>query len=309
MAERPASEGRRDGHRREGRGRPELPAAPDRRRRGGQRQAVPRCVPVPRLAARRRDAGAREPLAAHPGGRDRPAGPVHRTDRAPGANTSCRKGGARRCFAGPQDCSSPRSRSCSPRPAPRARIRSATSPSTTTPGSSWQATASTCATSSTWPRSRRSSSATTSVPPASPTTVARSLELRLDGRRVVLRPVAHRVVARRGAGGLKTLRFDAVFSAAASGRALTFADRVVPLEDRLAGDHDRGARRRAAPRRLRPERESLERAALVSRATCFARRSTSAPRSPRSSRAPLPLLLRISSPRPPRAIAAGASRR
>ena len=60
------------------------------------------------------------------------------------------------------------------------------------------------------------------------TTVARSLELRLDGRRVVLRPVAHRVVARRGAGGLKTLRFDAVFSAAASGRALTFADRVFP---------------------------------------------------------------------------------
>ena len=60
------------------------------------------------------------------------------------------------------------------------------------------------------------------------TTVARSLELRLDGRRVVLRPVAHRVVARRGAGGLKTLRFDAVFSAAASGRALTFADRLFP---------------------------------------------------------------------------------
>ena len=60
------------------------------------------------------------------------------------------------------------------------------------------------------------------------TTVARSLELRLDGTRVVLRPVAHRVVARRGAGGLKTLRFDAVFSAAASGRALTFADRLFP---------------------------------------------------------------------------------
>ena len=59
-------------------------------------------------------------------------------------------------------------------------------------------------------------------------TVARSLELRLDGRRVVLRPVVHRVVARRGAGGLKTLRFDAVFSAAASGGALTFADRLFP---------------------------------------------------------------------------------
>ena len=59
-------------------------------------------------------------------------------------------------------------------------------------------------------------------------TVARSLELRLDARRVVLRPVAHRVVARRGAGSLKTVRFDAVFSAPASGSALTFADRVLP---------------------------------------------------------------------------------
>ena len=59
-------------------------------------------------------------------------------------------------------------------------------------------------------------------------TAARSLELRLDGRRVVLRPVAHRVVARRGAGGLRTLRFDAVYSASANGSALTFADRLFP---------------------------------------------------------------------------------
>ena len=64
--------------------------------------------------------------------------------------------------------------------------------------------------------------------PGFASTVARSLELRLDARRVVLRPVAHRVVARRGAGSLKTVRFDAVFSAPASGSALTFADRVLP---------------------------------------------------------------------------------
>ncbi len=59
-------------------------------------------------------------------------------------------------------------------------------------------------------------------------TVARQLELRLDGKRIKLRPVAHRVVARDGAGGLSTLRFDAVFSAPASGRSLSFVDRVQP---------------------------------------------------------------------------------
>ena len=58
--------------------------------------------------------------------------------------------------------------------------------------------------------------------------VARQLELQLDGKRVQLRPVVHRVVARDGAGGLPTLRFDAVFSAPASGRSLSFVDRVQP---------------------------------------------------------------------------------
>jgi ABC-type nickel/cobalt efflux system permease component RcnA len=55
-------------------------------------------------------------------------------------------------------------------------------------------------------------------------TVARQLELRLDGRRVPLRPVTHRVAERAGAGGLKTLRFDAVLSAQATGRSLSFED-------------------------------------------------------------------------------------
>lgn len=58
-------------------------------------------------------------------------------------------------------------------------------------------------------------------------TVARKLELRLDGTRVPLVPMAHRVLARDGAGGLETLRFDAVFSAPATGGSLSFVDRVL----------------------------------------------------------------------------------
>ena len=59
-------------------------------------------------------------------------------------------------------------------------------------------------------------------------TVARQLELRIDGARVALRPLTHNVAARDGAGGLETLRFDAVYSAPAAGSSLTFADRVFP---------------------------------------------------------------------------------
>ena len=59
-------------------------------------------------------------------------------------------------------------------------------------------------------------------------TVAKRLELRVDGVRVPLRPVARRVVARPGAGGLTTLRFDAVFEARASGTSLSFADQMLP---------------------------------------------------------------------------------
>jgi nickel/cobalt exporter len=59
-------------------------------------------------------------------------------------------------------------------------------------------------------------------------TVARQLELRIDGARVALRPLTQRVVARDGAGGLETLRFNAVYSAPAMGGSLTFADRVFP---------------------------------------------------------------------------------
>jgi nickel/cobalt transporter (NicO) family protein len=62
--------------------------------------------------------------------------------------------------------------------------------------------------------------------PAFAARVAKQLELRVEGARVGLRPIAHRVVARKGAGGLTTLRFDAVFSAPTSGGSLSFADRL-----------------------------------------------------------------------------------
>jgi nickel/cobalt transporter (NicO) family protein len=54
---------------------------------------------------------------------------------------------------------------------------------------------------------------------------ARGLELRLDGRRAPLRQLERRVSERPGAGGLKTLRFDAVYAAAGSGSRLAFRDR------------------------------------------------------------------------------------
>jgi nickel/cobalt transporter (NicO) family protein len=56
--------------------------------------------------------------------------------------------------------------------------------------------------------------------------VAERLVLELDGRRVPLAPLEHSVEARPGAGGLDTLRFDAVFAAPAdaAGRRLEFRD-------------------------------------------------------------------------------------
>ena len=56
--------------------------------------------------------------------------------------------------------------------------------------------------------------------------VAHELELRLDGEHTVLRPLAHRVSERPGAGGLPTLRFEAVYAAPLHGTALSFADRT-----------------------------------------------------------------------------------
>jgi len=55
--------------------------------------------------------------------------------------------------------------------------------------------------------------------------LARKLELKIDGKRVPLTVVAHRTSQRPGAGGLKTLRFDAIYRAPATGSRLSFADR------------------------------------------------------------------------------------
>jgi len=55
--------------------------------------------------------------------------------------------------------------------------------------------------------------------------LARKLELKIDGKRVPLTVVAHRTSQRPGAGGLKTLRFDAIYRTPATGSHLSFADR------------------------------------------------------------------------------------
>ena len=58
-----------------------------------------------------------------------------------------------------------------------------------------------------------------------PSELARELDLRLGGERVVMRPLAHRVSERPGAGGLPTLRFEAVYAASLHGSTFTFVDR------------------------------------------------------------------------------------
>ncbi len=55
--------------------------------------------------------------------------------------------------------------------------------------------------------------------------LARELDLSVDGRRSALRVLEQRVTERPGAGGLKTLRLDAVYEARAAGRQLAFRDR------------------------------------------------------------------------------------
>jgi ABC-type nickel/cobalt efflux system permease component RcnA len=62
--------------------------------------------------------------------------------------------------------------------------------------------------------------------PGYPTRLARDLELRIDGRRLPLRPLERRVVSAPGAAGLETLRVDVVFEANGSGKELAFRDRT-----------------------------------------------------------------------------------
>ena len=62
--------------------------------------------------------------------------------------------------------------------------------------------------------------------PGYPARLARELELTLDGRRIPLRVLEHRVSSRPGSGGLPTLRLDVVYRSEASGRDLRFNDRA-----------------------------------------------------------------------------------
>jgi ABC-type nickel/cobalt efflux system permease component RcnA len=57
---------------------------------------------------------------------------------------------------------------------------------------------------------------------------ARALDLRLDGEPAQLRLLERQVRTRPGAGGLETLRFDAVYAAAGPASRLTFRDRNLP---------------------------------------------------------------------------------
>ena len=63
--------------------------------------------------------------------------------------------------------------------------------------------------------------------------VAERLVLELDGRRIVLTPLEHRVQTRPGAGGLETLRFDAVFAAPAGAVGKELGYRDLNFERRL----------------------------------------------------------------------------
>jgi nickel/cobalt exporter len=59
--------------------------------------------------------------------------------------------------------------------------------------------------------------------------VARDLELVLDGRRIPLRVLEHRLATSPGAGGLQTVRLDVVYAAASpGGTTLRFRDRAFP---------------------------------------------------------------------------------
>ena len=56
-------------------------------------------------------------------------------------------------------------------------------------------------------------------------------------RRDLVASLERRVTSVPGAGGLKTLRFDAVYARRPRGRQLEFRDRDLRLADRVAGDH------------------------------------------------------------------------
>ena len=63
--------------------------------------------------------------------------------------------------------------------------------------------------------------------------IGRGLDLRLDGRRVALTPLDHALAFPPGAAGLRTLRFEAAHSAAASPGEAELRDTFVTGPDRL----------------------------------------------------------------------------
>ena len=103
--------------------------------------------------------------------------------------------------------------------------------------------------------------------------LATGLDVRVDGRRVPLRVVAAAARSRPGAGGLETLRFEAVYEALAKGDRVAFADRTFPRRRgwrEIVVTADRGARvlSSSAP-------STSESAALTSPADLLRSRSTS----------------------------------
>ena len=113
----------------------------------------------------------------------------------------------------------------------------------------------------------------------------RNLELRLDGRRTQLRLLERRVVTRPGAGGLETLRFDAVYVAAAgrtASLALAFRDRNFGSRIGWREIVVRASRRRRGPERQRSRRRARATRCARTPATSSARRSTSPRRRPAS---------------------------
>ena len=82
--------------------------------------------------------------------------------------------------------------------------------------------------------------------------IARGLVVRVDGRRAFLSVVSSRVRARPGAGGLETLRFEAVYTAGAAGRSLAIRDtnfesRIGWREIVIRADHGARIERSTAP--------------------------------------------------------------
>jgi hypothetical protein len=103
--------------------------------------------------------------------------------------------------------------------------------------------------------------------------VVRDLELTLGGERTALRPVAHRISERKGAGGLPTLRFEAVFVASLHGTALAFNDST--FVSRIGWREITAARDGRSTSVVRPIDESADELRVSARP--LARRSPFAP--------------------------------